>query len=363
MIEGGEHRGEGYDQIKDVTVVAVEELRDVALEHVGVLEEHPVELQVDDEARRELFHHRRVYLDELHPGADVLQVARIHDHRPVRGDPRYLREAELRADQYVLEEIDEADIARLNDRTADVINRRKGAGVVAAPLDLGKQHRHDQVDDFLEKGKAAAFHQNRAERGQGAGDEKLEVPVLALVGLADEELEYVDDRLVLINLAALDGPLGENAYPFPEAGVVLEVDDVVLPEEKLRRFFGRKALDLLATVGIGGHGDGPQEIDEPVTAGDIFQNAVELENVRLLDDNGPLHVHPVLQRQEPGHRLHGRAVAFPVSAQETSEGEKAVMDVLEEELFLRQFYQQGEIIVHGGIKKLPEGAEGCVPAG
>ena len=99
--------------------VGVEEARDVALEEVGVGDEHAAQLELHVERGGQALEQRRVGLDDAHPAADLGQVIRVDHRLPLVGSAADVGVLELPVQDVLDEVVGGLHVARLADRDAD----------------------------------------------------------------------------------------------------------------------------------------------------------------------------------------------------------------------------------------------------
>ncbi len=99
--------------------VGVQKARDVALEEVGVGDEHAAQPELDVERRREPLVERGVRLDDVHPAADLRQMVGIDHRLPLIGGSPDVGVLEAPRKDVLDEVVDRLDVVRLADRHAD----------------------------------------------------------------------------------------------------------------------------------------------------------------------------------------------------------------------------------------------------
>ena len=87
--------------------VGVQNLRDFALEEVGVAEENAAQLEVHDQGGKQFLHRRLGVLNQFEPHTDILDMVLIHRELPVLANEHVAWRDEPESDEFLLEIIDD----------------------------------------------------------------------------------------------------------------------------------------------------------------------------------------------------------------------------------------------------------------
>ena len=125
--------------------VGVEEARDVALEEVGVGDEHAAQLELHVEGGGQPLEQRRVGLDDAHPAADLGQVVRVDHRLPLVGGAADVRVLELPVQDVLDEVVGRLDVAGLADGDPDrlVAGEAREQELVVAVAEERREARED----------------------------------------------------------------------------------------------------------------------------------------------------------------------------------------------------------------------------
>ena len=174
---------------------------DVALEEVGVADEHAAQPELYVESGCQPFVERGVRLDDPHPTADVRQVERVHDGLPLVGGAADIGILEPPREQVVDEVVGRPGGARPADGRADGLVTLK-AHLREESLALVEETR-EQLEQVVEVGVPGGIHKALDHR------EKVHHHlVLAVAQRVVLEEEEADDEAVLDVLHPEDGSDG-----------------------------------------------------------------------------------------------------------------------------------------------------------